>query len=340
MIFGFLLPGLSFAAGPANVLVIINDKSPASKEIGAYYVAKRKIPAKNVCHIKAVPEETTVPERYQRDIEKPVKTYLAKTGLSKTVDYLVLTKGVPLRLGRGWSVDGLLMVMDQKTDLSNPKVYARNPYFTKSEHFSHKKYGIYLATRLDGYTVSDAKALVDRSLAAKPSKGLFLIDTTPERDKAGFEAMNERMKAAYDKILWKNKDVEQESSSRFVGGRKSLMGYFSWGSNDPAFDRAQYKSLRFAPGAIAETAVSTSARTMTRTDDGGQSLIADLIESGVTGVKGYVAEPTLAAIADPVILFDRYLNGYNLAESFYMASRFIFWRDLVIGDPLCAPYAQ
>jgi hypothetical protein len=44
-------------------------------------------------------------------------------------------------------------------------------------------------------------------------------------------------------------------------------------------------------------------------------------------------------MADPRILFDRYTRGYNLAESYYMASRCIKWRDLIIGDPLCSPYA-
>lgn len=342
----YLLPGIilmtstaAWCAGPKNVLVIVNDKSLASRIIGAYYASKRKIPAKNVYHIKCDPAELTPTETYRNQIQKPVKEYLAKTGLNKTVDYLVLTKGVPMRLYGGWSVDSALMCMDQPTSFEKLKVHAMNPYYSKSEHFSHKKYGIYLATRLDGYTVQDAKALVDRSLAAKPRKGLFLIDTTPKRNSEGYAAMNQRMADAYEKILWLGYDTTQEDTEAFAGGKKDLMGYFSWGSNDAAFDRAKYKSNTFSPGAIAETAVSTSARTMNRTNDGGQSLIGDLIEAGVTGVKGYVAEPTLAAIADPLVLFDRYLSGYNLAESFYMASRFIFWREVVIGDPLCAPYA-
>ena len=46
-----------------------------------------------------------------------------------------------------------------------------------------------------------------------------------------------------------------------------------------------------------------------------------------------------AAMAHADILFDRYTAGYNLAESFYMASQFIHWKDMVIGDPICAPYA-
>lgn len=330
----------AWCAGPKNVLVIINDKSPVSRAIGVYYAHKRSIPAKNVCHINCTTEEMTINETYRGEIEKPVKEYLAKTGLNKTVDYLVLTKGVPLRLHSGWSVDSLLMVMDVPTSLENMKVHAMNPYFAKSEHFSHAAFGFYLATRLDGYTVSDAKALVDHSLAAKPEKGLFLIDSTPRRDKSGYAVMNSAMVSAHDVIGRKGYTSSLDDGEVFAEGHKGLMGYFSWGSNDPEYDAKKYQANRFHSGAIAETAVSTSARSMNKLDDKGQSQIGDLIAAGVTGVKGYVAEPTLAAIADPTILFDRYLDGYNLAESFYMASRFIFWRDVVIGDPLCAPYSK
>jgi chitodextrinase len=60
----------------------------------------------------------------------------------------------------------------------------------------------------------------------------------------------------------------------------------------------------------------------------------------VTGVKGYVYEPLLRACAHPDILFDRYTDGYNLAESYYMASNFLGWMDVVVGDPKIIPYAD
>jgi hypothetical protein len=60
----------------------------------------------------------------------------------------------------------------------------------------------------------------------------------------------------------------------------------------------------------------------------------------VTGVKGYVYEPYTTALAHADILFDRYTHGYNLAESFYAASNYVHWRDIVLGDPLCAPYRE
>jgi hypothetical protein len=35
---------------------------------------------------------------------------------------------------------------------------------------------------------------------------------------------------------------------------------------------------------------------------------------------------------------DRYTAGYTMVESFYAASHFVGWEDVVIGDPLCCPY--
>ena len=44
-------------------------------------------------------------------------------------------------------------------------------------------------------------------------------------------------------------------------------------------------------GSIAETAVSTGGRTFVMNSSYGQSLVSDLLDDGVSGVKGYVYEP-------------------------------------------------
>ena len=133
--------------------------------------------------------------------------------------------------------------------------------------------------------------------------------------------------------------VSVDATETFIAPPEPLMGYASWGSNDGAFSLDAYRRLRFQPGSIAETFVSTSGRTFRRTS-GGQSLVADLIEQGLTGVKGYVSEPFTMALAKPDILFERYTSGFNLAESFFMASPLAMWKDVVVGDPLCRPYPR
>ena len=91
-------------------------------------------------------------------------------------------------------------------------------------------------------------------------------------------------------------------------------------------------------GSIAETAVSTGGRSFTLGTTYGQSLIADLLEDGVSGVKGYVYEPYLTAVGQPSVLFPMYAQGYNFAEANAAANTYLSWMGVVVGDPKMAPY--
>jgi uncharacterized protein (TIGR03790 family) len=234
-----------------------------------------------------------------------------------------------------------------------------NRYWKATAPFTHAAFGGYLVTRLDGYTQADATALVTRALAARANgdpradgNEKVLLDVQPGfgigdktvqpltvtgdiPDESDYGSWNADMVRAADLLRSAAIPVELDLSPTFVGNRSNLLGYFSWGSNDQKYSNDAYESLTFAPGSIGDTAVSTSARTFLPTT-GGQSLIADLIAHGITGVKGYTNEPLLQAVASPSVAMDRYfISGMNLAESFYAASRFVGWEDVVIGDPLC-----
>jgi len=71
-----------------------------------------------------------------------------------------------------------------------------------------------------------------------------------------------------------------------------------------------------------------------------QSLAGDLVRAGVTGVGAQVAEPYVDGTIRPDILFPAYVAGFNLAESFYLATPEISWQTVVVGDPLCAPFPR
>ena len=324
-------------AGPTNVLVVMNGNSADSITVSKYYASKRGIDRKYICKIYCPSKEIVSDKVFEQTIRGPIKKYLMETGLKGQIDYLVLTKGIPIRTNDRWSVDSLLTCPFHDYRSQRP-----NPYFKAQERFSHKQYQIYLVTRLDGLTVADAKALVNRSLAAKPVKRLFLFDTDPGKDgKSGYKFVNDGMRRAADLLKSRGYKVELVEG-RVFAVRSGLMGYFGWGSNDPQYTLDAFKKLRFLPGSIADMAFSASAITLTGKLPPGKrrSYITDLVANGATGVKGYVQEPYVTAVAAPDILFDRYTSGYNLAESFYAASRFIHWRDLILGDPLCAPYAK
>jgi uncharacterized protein (TIGR03790 family) len=358
--------------------VIENLNSMDSIEIAQDYVRKRGI--KNVLEIKtqdsskSADKETITYENFLKEIEKPLKERLAA---KKGINYIVLTKGIPLRIqgakigiqNNRPSVDSYITALDYpvRKDVINVVLNDSgftgkcwvNRYWDAKEPFTHEKFGGYLVSRLDGYTVAQAKALTTNALKAEMKKqtGSFLIDAQndhkpeelakvpifPNKEGSSEIAVFNEMSygdwdadliVAADRLTKAGFTVTLNKENTFVTSADPVLGYASWGSNDGKYNADNYHALKFAPGAIAETAVSTSARTFLPTT-GGQSLIADLIKQGVTGVKGYCDEPLLQAVASPTVMFDHYVRGFTLAESFYAASRFVGWEDIVVGDPLC-----
>ena len=378
-ILSIALAGMYSAAD--RVLVIENSGSPTSVQVAQDYVAKRSI--KNLLKISCQDSalnsgnETMSFAAYSDSIQKPLLAYLKN---HPKIDFIVLTKGIPIRLtdatfgmsNKQPSLDSAIASLGYAERKDVAKVTLNdsgftgkcwvNKFWNSKERFSHAKFGGYLVTRLDGYTAEDAMLLSTYALQSEKTKptGRFLIDVAEghgigQIDKVpmnpapdgnlDLKVINEMaynewdadMVVAGKKLSEKGIPVQVDRTDVFIGRAGGLGGYCSWGSNDPKFDAVGYSLLRFAPGAIGETAVSTSARTFLPTT-GGQSLIADLVHNRITGIKGYCDEPLLQAVASPSILFDRYTSGWTLAESFYAASRFVGWEDIVIGDPLCSPY--
>ena len=375
---------------PTEVLLVSNARSPVSVRIADEYARRRHITARVSVDCPdsslSAAAETIALADYERSIDAPIRAYLKA---HPQINFIVLTKGIPIRITgaplgscdenskeplatRGHpSVDSFLAALDydqlpgtRRISIAGSGAVGAgliNRYWNANEPFSHRKFGGYLVTRLDGYTDADAMALIGRSIEAETNsaqivkQGSVLFDVQPRfglGDKATqpgpisgdtitreseWSEFNADMRHAHDVMVGRNIPDELDLTDAFIGNRANLLGYFSWGSNDAAYTMSAYESLKFAPGSLSDTAVSTSGRTFLPTQ-GGQSLLADLISHGLTCGKGYVDEPLLQAIASPTIALDRYTAGYTMAESLYAASHFVAWEDIVIGDPLCAPY--
>ena len=286
--------------------------------------------------------------------------------------YIVLTKGIPLIIsgsgGRGGtasSVDSELTLLYQK--LVGKRIPAvgplPNPYFGKGPAaalpgpFSHTDQDIYLVSRLDGFSEADVIALIDRGSAAIASGDVVLDSKGEAKGKSSADTPELWLNATADALaaVGFKERVVVESTAGSVPARRNVLGYASWGSNDPSI-RTRRLGLGFVPGAVATMFVSAGARTFEAPPDtwkpGGaqdfrssyrgspQSLIADLVREGVTGVAGYVREPFLDGTIRPDILFPAYVGGLNLIEAYYAAMPYLSWQAVVIGDPLCAPFRE
>ena len=342
------------AQKPENVLVVVNQASPLSKTVGDYYVLRRHIPLANVCRISAPATEVIARDVYDKQIAASVAACLKSRKLVESVLYIVTTAGLPLRVdGPGQGMDVETAAVDSELALLYGDMNGnrhplpgpfRNAYYASTEPFSHPKFPIYLVTRLAGYDFADIKGLIDRALLAR-NTGKFVIDLKGSDDTGG----NEWLRAAARQLPPDR--VVLDDTSRVLMKERGVIGYASWGSNDP--DRKQRMlGFEWLPGAIMTEFVSTNGRTFARPPKewnlgtwkdqstwfagAPQTMTADYIREGATGASGHVTEPYLGYCPRPDILLPAYFKGRTLAESYYLAIPALSWQNIVIGDPLCS----
>lgn len=351
-----------------NVLLVVNTKSTASDQIGAHYARARAIPQDNILRLTVDPDDQVPRGAYDRLIESPIAAWLARRSAHDRILYIVLTKGVPLRIEGTSGRKGSVASVDSELTLLYRKLTGRgvapqgsipNPYFlgdrpiADAKPFSHDGFDMFLVARLDGFTVPDVLALIDRGTRPARSGRIALDEKFSLTSDTGNRWLDRSAEILRSMGLGDRLIIDM--TANVIANEPDILGYYSWGSNDPAF-KSRKLNLGFVNGALAATYVSTDARTFKeppatwtigRWENAGsyyagapQSLIGDLIREGATGVAGHVAEPYLDATIRPDILFPAYLSGFNLIESFYLAMPSVSWQTVVIGDPLCAPFKQ
>jgi hypothetical protein len=96
---------------------------------------------------------------------------------------------------------------------------------------------------------------------------------------------------------------------------------------------------RLLPGALVDNLTSAGGQMLIRVEKHPQTRISEFIRLGAAGASGTVVEPFALAEKFPSpALHVHYARGCSLAESFYQAVSSPA-QLLIIGDPLCQPWA-
>jgi len=345
---------LLFGQPPDSVLVVINQASALSRQIGEYYAERRHIPSSNICRISASASEEISRSDFDDQVARPIQTYLRGHHLTEKVLYIVTTAGVPLKVRGNLGLAAEAASVDSELTLPYFDLHGRahplpagiaNPFFGKiNAPFRHPDFPIYLVTRLAGFDFDDVKGIIDRALVAR-NRGKFVIDLKGSDNTQG----NAWLLQAAGQLP--RGRVVLDNSRNVLSHESDVIAYASWGSNDP--DRKErHLGFHWLAGAIMTEYVSTNGRSFARPPDSWnmgawgdakatfqgspQSLTADYIHDGVTGASGHVYEPYLQFTPRPNILLPAYFRGRNLAESYYLAIPVLSWMNIVIGDPLCS----
>jgi uncharacterized protein (TIGR03790 family) len=360
--------------GPQNVVLIVNPDDPDSLGVANYYIELRKLPASNVIYIPwRVDLYGATAVQFRDRLIKPVIEQLQQRGLTDQIDFLAFSSGYP------YLIDCAPLFRDQQfppqarplTSLTSAMFFYQsllngqvdmfgvesNDYFapavggvTKSRAFGQapsaagvgatsgagKKF--LLATALGvthghGNTGKEITASLRRAEQAdgtKPRGTIYYMQNNDVRSKVRqgeFAAAVRELAAA---------GVKGVVLQGVAPMNKPDVAGLTTGSANVDLRRSGSTLL---PGALVDNLTSAGGQMLIRQEGNPQTRISEYIRLGAAGASGAVIEPFAIPQKFPSpALHVHYARGCSLAEAFYQSVAAPF-HLLIIGDPLCQPWA-
>lgn len=339
-------PFFSFAQQVSynDVAVIVNDNSQISIDIGNYFAQQRNIPSQNIIHIATTTQEE-IDTAQLFDLLSQVSSYLIANDLADSINYIVTTKGVPLKVTNGnctyvagcasVEMEMALMLSPYATQIGKTGSVP-NPYFNGNIHFKHSLDSIYLVTRLDGYSYGDVVALIDRSGANTPvikNDALFVFDVSHSSNPYATALFVSQFEEAADTLISYGWNYVLDQDTTVLMNQTNVLGVNAVDFNSSG----QPLNYTWMKGSIAELLNCNTAFTFDSSQNNTQrTLVADAIREGCTGANGYVYCIYSSASLRYHLLLSRYLNSadhFNLAESYYQATWNLSSTYEIVGDP-------
>jgi hypothetical protein len=365
----------SAGGGPENVLLVVNRRSWASISVANHYIQLRNLPSQNVVYLDwpATAFSASVDE-FRSQILRPVLTSIEKNELDDHIDYVVYSSDFPVAIHAHGDTVALklpnyLTPIGSLTGMTYlwPLVWSRRPdwlalnsnYYVRpaepspgipTTHAFRSWYGwseqgklleaggrhYMLSTALAvtsgrGNSLAEVVEYLSRSVQADgtlPKGTIYFDETTDIRSKCRTPLFG----PAIDELrrLGVAGEVDRDAVPL---GRPDVQGVMA-GVAD--FDWARSLS-RIQPGAICESLTSGGAW-LSYGDP--QTPLTEWLRYGAAGSSGTVAEPYLLQAKFPLPqMHVHYARGSSLAEAYYQAVAAPY-QLLIVGDPLCQPWAR
>lgn len=361
-----LLPTVALAVpGPDSVVVVSNAALPGSVALADAYAEARAIPLRQRCALDLPDAPDITLDAFRAALLEPLRACLGDA--EPRVEAAVLVRGVPLRVtvptpdgDRRISTAAALGVWRSEMRESGEPVLGQppgrlvpcggqnrcysagwvNPWETGAfragwrRDTPHVRWRPILVTMLHGRSYADAGRLVDSALAAEGAGA------------GGGRVVLMRGADGARGVL----DVEYPAVARALSDRGVDGEVADFDSNRAGETLAAFfvgtaalgdtiEGNDYAPGAIVDNLTSYGAVPTNFSADGEQQVsIARWVARGVAGVHGTTDEPLNNCFPSRNLLLD-YVDGATLAEAYHRHLPFLYWRNLVLGDPMAAPYA-
>jgi len=333
------LPAIAWAGGSGlNVLVVINQNSPNSIELGNYYCERRQIPAENVVRITWNGGNTVwSAAEFQSVLLQPVLQTIGSRSIRDQIDYVVLSMDIPFSIAADPVNNGTTSALFYgiKSNTAPSSQMQTNSYFGSEAAFAAAKPAAaasasFLATMLTANSLAEAKTLIDQGVTSDgtfPRAHVYLAKSSDLTRRIRYTAFdntifNTRLRGDYF-ILRTNLNSPY--------GLKGILGYQTGQVNFNILPET------FVPGAMADSLTSFGGIIFGPND---HTTALAFIGAGAAGSYGTVSEPTLNTDKFPTPQNYFYqARGFSLAECYYQ-SLWVPHQGLIVAEPLAAPFAQ
>jgi uncharacterized protein (TIGR03790 family) len=326
-----------------DVAVLVNDNNPESVAIGQYFQSARNIPSENMINISFPNSESIDSAQFEAYLFQ-IEYYLTINGLSDSINYIVTTKGVPLRVEYdnfsemldSLSFDALLALnlgnQNQFVSLS-----AINPFYSSDPPFSSTQYGFYMVTRLDAYSTQQVYDLIDRSgpfTPVNPISSNVLLDLSYLNSSDSSYWLNNHIVPVYQELSpeWNvvvdSNNLPPQNLTDVVFCMKASF------DTTTSFIPYNFDWTEASIGALLSAASASTFYDSLNVNN--EVLIADIIAEGCTGAFGLLGPTFFSNIPRMDRFAECYFdsaNQHNLAESFYSSMNRLFGQIIIIGDP-------
>ena len=349
--------------GPATTAVVANANDPESVALATRYAEARSVPAAGVCVLDLPQEVDIALDAFEARWMAPMMDCLGPR--ADQIEAVLLVRGVPLRVGipvdgETQRVSSAAAVSLWRTVMGNGRLMRgiapgqtlrcadspclaprfANPYREGAFESGWQRFAAgvnwrpVLVTMLHGRSAVDAGGLLESALEGERVggvEGTFLLMRGGDPARSALDEELEPVASALGDLGIEAEVVPFDSA---LTGRH--LGAFVTGS-------AQLGDViegnTFAPGALVDNLTSYGALPVNFMAEGQQQVsIARWVAQGVAGVHGTTDEPLSHVFPSRQFLVD-YGRGMTLAESYHRNLPFAYWRNLVLGDPMAAPYA-
>jgi uncharacterized protein (TIGR03790 family) len=330
-----------------NVIVVVNQNSSNSVQLGNDYCERRGVPPQNLFRMTgwtsgAINWQEGDFESYLLD---PLLAMVSSRGLTNQAEIVLLSMDIPYRVIAGDSENsttsalfygfktntapppGLPDTCSLPGDSTNSYAYSELP-FALAEPETAATNG-FLAMMLTDTNLAQAESTLERGAGSDstyPPETVYLEKTSDSARNVRFilfdNAIQECRARGDNAVTRTNSDSTELSDA--LGLDTGLADF----SAPPG---------AFVPGAVADSLTSFGGDIL---ENSGQTPLLAFLEAGATGSYGTVVEPCnyTYKFPDPMVYF--YQNrGFCLAEAYYQSLPNPY-QGLMAGEPLSAPFAR